>query len=63
MTLSSLCFCVSANSSIAAVLRFERAGGRQIEIAGLGGAECRQLNAELVEVEAVTFWSRCLGSK
>ena len=33
------------------MLGLERAGGREVEIVGLRGAEGRQLDAELVEVE------------
>jgi hypothetical protein len=34
------------------MLGLERAGARQVEIVGLGGAERRQLDAELVGVGA-----------
>ena len=37
------------------------AGAREVEVVGLGGAECRQLDAELVEVEGGHLLVEMLG--
>src|SRR5882762_9816588 len=52
----------SANGpSVAIMLGFEGAGGRQTEIAGLGGVEGGELDPELVEVERGDLLVEMLG--
>jgi hypothetical protein len=65
---SSLCASVASyrpacppGASIAVVLGFERAGEGQAEIVCLRGAECGQLDAELVEVEGGDLHVEVLG--
>jgi hypothetical protein len=43
------------------VLGFEGAGARQGEVVGLCGAQCRQLDAELVEVQGRDLLVEVLG--
>ena len=43
------------------MLWFEGAGAREIEVVGLRGAECGQLDAEFVEVESGDLLVEVLG--
>jgi hypothetical protein len=52
----------SGLASIPVMLGLEGAGARQVEIVGLRGAEGRQHDSELVEVECCNLSSRRLGS-
>ena len=43
------------------MLGFEGAGARQIEVVGLRGAQCRQLDPELVEMQGRDLFVEVLG--